>query len=1140
MKAHFTTYSLNGGEVSHRFAARMDIQKYLACCEIMENWFPLTLGGAKFRHGTVFVNAAKNSGEVNNKVRLVRFKFSQDQAYVLEFGDLYVRFYKDGAQIAGPLELVTPYPESMLDDLFFFQSADVMYICSDGTLQVRKLARTDDDPPTFILNTVNFNAPGTILDEPTGETGNGNTGIGTLTPGATTGTGVTFTGSNGGFVPADIGRGLAYLTSRAIITAHLSSSQVQADIIDDFPDTNPIPADEWRLTGQPGSEIDTGPKKVQGSFVEFHFEGPNKIGSLRSSDIGKYIKAWGGFVRILSIGGDGTSMKGYVVAELSEIDPGTTEIPKTPFWSIWRNAWTDDLGYPICGCFYQGRMYLARNQTVWGSIVEDFENFGLGSEDDSGISRTISDNEINDLRWLMASKRLFAGTAGQGYRFVASSDGGALTPSDFNAETISTKGSERIQPIRIDDQVIYIQYGGKKIREQVFDFVSDKFNSPDLLLLAEHITEGKKILGFDYQQETDSILWAWLDDGTILTLTYQRAEEVIAVARIVTDGRVIGLCVIPRPETSKDWVWVAVERTINTQILTYIEHFEEDADICRDWPALYTDCAILIPGADVVDDVISGLDHLEGKTVWVIGDGMLFNVEVFTDEFNVIYVRSTAVVTGGQITLSPSRADVPVTTIEVGLAYEGEIITLEPRIPDSAGGQGMVKGWAWLGMRFRKTLGLHYGVRLNEDGITREVLQYLPHRRAAHEMDSQIPLQRGKRHIPSLGHDGTGQLLVRQTLPFPAEVLSLYGLLNISEMPVDVLWNESRVDCAEAIEPPPPPDEIEPCASAHLHVTDGTTFGEVTIMRDADGIVYAFGNTAGTDFLVIYKFVMETNTLEQTVTYDDALIPATTNFDIDKNGVIYMMQNVLPSGNQLARVNMTTLLAAQRAVIAASINYLAVDKYTDNLVWISDNAAGNGHLWGYNKSTFALVFTLATGGWFPKSFVGDASGNVWVVVESNINSTNHRLWKVEPNGAIDVNISLNGVTTLQPKATFDQATNSIVLGTSAKLHRYVIGTGLAAEEFVSGGTILTRDGSFKNHPVNGKMWIVENSNFTEIDIATMTASRTIPITNFVGHDDTLAYASVFQMARDNSIVASLADASHDPQGIDHICIDDIT
>jgi hypothetical protein len=76
--------------------ARVDQEKYSVGAHIEQNFIALKQGPAMFRPGTVYVQPVKNSA---NRTWIRRFEFSQTQAFVLEFGDKYVRFYT----LHGPL-----------------------------------------------------------------------------------------------------------------------------------------------------------------------------------------------------------------------------------------------------------------------------------------------------------------------------------------------------------------------------------------------------------------------------------------------------------------------------------------------------------------------------------------------------------------------------------------------------------------------------------------------------------------------------------------------------------------------------------------------------------------------------------------------------------------------------------------------------------------------------------------------------------------------------------------------------------------------------------------------------------------------------------------------------------------------------
>ena len=112
------------GELSPRLHARASLDLYRAGLAVCENFLTLPHGGIRKRAGSYYVGEVKTSA---NAVRLVPFIFSADQAYCLEFGNLYLRIYAYGARV-GTIELVTPWPTAALDGIQFVQSADVMWL----------------------------------------------------------------------------------------------------------------------------------------------------------------------------------------------------------------------------------------------------------------------------------------------------------------------------------------------------------------------------------------------------------------------------------------------------------------------------------------------------------------------------------------------------------------------------------------------------------------------------------------------------------------------------------------------------------------------------------------------------------------------------------------------------------------------------------------------------------------------------------------------------------------------------------------------------------------------------------------------------------------------------------------------------
>lgn len=133
----------NKGELSNRVKGRVDNQSYYKAYDRASNMLPFPEGATTYRPGTVFVSEVKTSAK---DTILAAFRFSTVQNYVLEFGDQYVRFYRNRGQIESgglPYEVSTPYLEADLRELYFFQSADVFYILHPD-YQPRKLVRTSD------------------------------------------------------------------------------------------------------------------------------------------------------------------------------------------------------------------------------------------------------------------------------------------------------------------------------------------------------------------------------------------------------------------------------------------------------------------------------------------------------------------------------------------------------------------------------------------------------------------------------------------------------------------------------------------------------------------------------------------------------------------------------------------------------------------------------------------------------------------------------------------------------------------------------------------------------------------------------------------------------------------------------------
>ena len=226
--------SFVSGEFSPKMDGRTDFDKYSSGAKTLENFLVHPQGAATRRVGTQFIAEVKSSAA---KTRLIPFEFSTTQTYILEFGNNYIRFFKDKGQIldsGSAYEISTPYLTAELFEIKFAQSADVMYITHPNH-EVMKLSRTGHT--SWTLAEVAF------TDGPYLATNSTTT---TLTPQqAATGTGKTITASavtgiNGGagFQTTDVGRIISFNSGKAKITARTNTTVVVATITTAFTNTN--------------------------------------------------------------------------------------------------------------------------------------------------------------------------------------------------------------------------------------------------------------------------------------------------------------------------------------------------------------------------------------------------------------------------------------------------------------------------------------------------------------------------------------------------------------------------------------------------------------------------------------------------------------------------------------------------------------------------------------------------------------------------------------------------------------------------------------------------------------------------------------------------------------------------------------
>ena len=401
--------------------------------------------------------------------------------------------------------------------------------------------------------------------------------------------------------------------------------------------------------------------------------------------------------------------------------------------------------YPRTVTFFEERLYWAGTnnnpQTIWASKSGDFLNMTQGTGlDDESIEFTLATDDVNVIYWLKASDVLLIGTVGG--EFKLQGGGNPVTPSNVRVVQETKYGSSTVSPVTSGRAVIFNQRSTKKLRQMIFDLNVEGFVAPDLTILAEDIT-GNGITDMAYQQEPDSVIWAVREDGVLLGLTYQRDQQVVAWHQHPVGGvntEVESLSVIPSADGKADELWASIKRTIAGGTVRTIEYLNDN---------IYVDSGLEYSGSPTA--TLSGLDHLEGQTVQVLGDGAVFPAQT---------------VSGGSITLSDT-----VSTASVGLAYTTEITTLPPEVPQTDGSSfGKKKSWNRIILNLYQTLGI------SVNGTQ------LVFRTGGDPMDSPPPAFTGQHDITNLGwKEADSSITIKQEQPLGMTLISLTGELNVND-----------------------------------------------------------------------------------------------------------------------------------------------------------------------------------------------------------------------------------------------------------------------------------------------------------------------------------------------------------------------
>lgn len=600
--------SFAGGELSPTLYARVDLAKYKIGAARMLNFFVDYRGGASNRPGTELVARSLNSA---SPTRLIPFQFSVIQNYVLEFGDFYMRVIKDGAlvtetpkvlsavtnanpgvftsnahgfangdqlffdvtgmtQIDGKeyfasavtvntfqvvdwngtvlntsgfgvftagtvariLKVTSPYAAADLALLKFTQSADVLTICHPDYVP-RDLMRTSDTAWTFTSITIGSTIAAPVATSATVTGGAGTTNYAYL---------VTAVDANG---QESVASNIVTALNRIDISATAGSVAIV-----------------WAA--------------VAGAAAYNVYKAlPTNGNPVATGALYGYMSTIDGNANVTAI--DANITPDFTVGPPTHDNPLAGNNPATVTYDQQRKVYAGSDAEP---------------ESFWMSKPGQFNNFDVSSpiQASDAITGSLVSRQVNQIKHMVSMPNgLIMLTSGGAWQI--SGAGGVLSPTTIQATPQAYNGAGDVPPLTINYEIIYVQQKGTIVRDLSYSFYTNIYTGSDLSVLSNHLFSGYNIVEWAYAEEPFKIIWAIRNDGTLLSLTYLKDQEIFGWARHETQGRFKSVATVP--EGTEDAVYFIIQRSIGGELISFIERMHTRQMPYGPEDAFFVDCGLV-------------------------------------------------------------------------------------------------------------------------------------------------------------------------------------------------------------------------------------------------------------------------------------------------------------------------------------------------------------------------------------------------------------------------------------------------------------------------------------------------------------------------------------------------------------------
>lgn len=626
------------GEISPLMQSRVDIQQYYNAAKKIENMYVFPEGGVTKRPGLQYLGTTK----YNNKSSiLIPFRFSTDQAYILEFGHEYFRIWANGG--------IVTTGSNVLTNPTFSSSGTGWTTSTNGTGTVTYGIYG----PTLSASASAGSLAGAEVYQDVSVSPGDSFTIETFIQSVSLDQG---TGSGLHYARASISAGWydasdVFISNSSVYSGTQGTGSFQGTV------TAPTGAAKMRVSASVTSVTSDGSPSSANMTVGTIYA-ISQTGSTIVEVSTNYQES-----EVIDIQFCQSADELYLVhpnhpprqiIRSSHVSWSISDITFTGAPSEWTSG-----NYPSAISFFEQRLCFAstpnQRRRIYCSESGNYFEFTIPSSptDTSPIIADLTDNEVNAISWMYPRNSLFIGSSSGIGTFGSNTNYDPLTPtnSKFNPESSDRTGS--IVAKRMGNIIICTDLYQKTIRAIEYDENRDIVTS-NMLQFADHLTSDAIIIDYAFQQYPVNILWCVLDNGKMISVTFKPESGVLAWSRHSTIGFIESISSIPSQGTSNSDEIYVVSRSLTglRSIQRIAPQFSMNGDI--DYNSLvFLDSSISTSFSSPVT-TISGLDHLIALPVYAFTDGIVQGP----------YIVNSS----GEITL-----DIPASTVTVGLEYTSEI-----------------------------------------------------------------------------------------------------------------------------------------------------------------------------------------------------------------------------------------------------------------------------------------------------------------------------------------------------------------------------------------------------------------------------------------------------------------------------------